>query len=500
MRLSTTSFLKEGEELSDHVIMISNKVSLKLRYIVKNMNIFHKLWSRTSFIILVLLILVGIFSILLVSKNPKLSLSTSDAAVLRSPKDGSGPVVATVNVKDFGAKCDAGTDDTLAIQKAINTLVTTGGTISFPAGTCRITNTLNINEGKIALRGQGQHITQIHLDNANARIINIEGGNTGISAVYLKDMSFIAFDASNNTRTAGNGIYLHNVGDWSITNVSLTSCWDCIYLNSAHTGLIENVVISDYTAVIGGGLNTGITLINSISNSIKNVNVTSSNSILGGYIVDGGTDTLVIEKSGVQYVGSGGATYGVLFKNTTSSHDPRWIRITNSFFEPKQDTGVSIMITAGYDIETAGLYTKGGQYGVYITGPRVREVRFRDGIIQLAEKDGVVLENFARDVSFNGTLVTDNSQSSRGAYDGIVVAPGMTNFSFDNVRSGNTLWNGTDGFGANQRYGINIQPGGNNYRVTKNDLTNNITGGLYDPGGTSEVRFGNLGTSLPDLQ
>jgi parallel beta-helix repeat protein len=45
-----------------------------------------------------------------------------------------------VNVRDTGARCDGVTDDTAAIQRAIDQVGGTGGTVLVPAGTCLITH------------------------------------------------------------------------------------------------------------------------------------------------------------------------------------------------------------------------------------------------------------------------------------------------------------------------------------------------------------------------
>ena len=52
-----------------------------------------------------------------------------------------------VNVKWFGAKGDGKTDDTAALQAAINALPPTGGTVTVPGGVYCISKTLNIGNG-----------------------------------------------------------------------------------------------------------------------------------------------------------------------------------------------------------------------------------------------------------------------------------------------------------------------------------------------------------------
>ena len=61
----------------------------------------------------------------------------------------------TISVKDFGATGDGTTDDTTAIQNAINAVIAQGGgTLFFPAGTYLINATLTV-PGAVILKGAG---------------------------------------------------------------------------------------------------------------------------------------------------------------------------------------------------------------------------------------------------------------------------------------------------------------------------------------------------------
>lgn len=68
---------------------------------------------------------------------PKLDKAAAEAAFALKPDNGGKPVgkgELMVNVRDFGAKGDGIADDHDAIQAAVNSLSTTGGTIYFPPG------------------------------------------------------------------------------------------------------------------------------------------------------------------------------------------------------------------------------------------------------------------------------------------------------------------------------------------------------------------------------
>ena len=83
--------------------------------------------------------------------------ATGDANILLnlSPKTiHCSSAAKTVNVKDFGAKGDGATDDSVAIQNAINSLPITGGVVNLPAGTYM----LGTNNGSLLNYPNGQPI------------------------------------------------------------------------------------------------------------------------------------------------------------------------------------------------------------------------------------------------------------------------------------------------------------------------------------------------------
>lgn len=70
-----------------------------------------------------------------------------------------------INVKDYGAKGDGTTDDTAAIQAAINAAGTPGrGTVFLPAGTYRTTSKLSLPISNVGIVGAGREVSRIYSD------------------------------------------------------------------------------------------------------------------------------------------------------------------------------------------------------------------------------------------------------------------------------------------------------------------------------------------------
>ena len=136
--------------------------------------------------------------------------------------------IDVVNVKDFGATADGSTDDTAAVQAAIDNT----GMIFFPAGTYKIEGTITL-PSDVIIQGEPGTILK--------GIVTAEGGgvypNQMFTATSKSDISFrnVKFDFSR-----GSNDYASGAGLSSINSLKFTSTTDVSFLDCELTAFVTN--------------------------------------------------------------------------------------------------------------------------------------------------------------------------------------------------------------------------------------------------------------------
>ena len=381
------------------------------------------------------------------------------------------------------------------------------GTYRFTAGQRLFSNT--------TIRGENEYSTLFFLDSDIGTMFYANGNyNGGYSGNSIKNFSITC---NRTTRSGGSAITFIKVGDFNIENVKISSMWDGIILNNCATGTIKNVKIDNSNTA--GNANNGISVIgNCISTHLSNCFVSTSGV---AYYVGDGTDTYTMYNCTAQYTATAQQKQGLLIENSTGvSHDPRYIKVTNCFFE-SIPTYNCIEITKGYNIDIQNTYTSWGLRGIFIQGitakADIKDVKIVGGSIFLAQREGILV-NRATAVNISGVSISDNSISATNTYSGISASNCDLNAIGNFI--GNQLWNGDNpntGTVENflQKYGVEIT-GNVNYLI-ENQYINlptsvNITGsgnlGLQiNPNGNSTnagltVQSGNagIGTTNPSYK
>lgn len=121
-----------------------------------------------------------------------------------------------VSVKDFGAKGDGVTDDTVAIQAAINSLplnaanagiqtpegFANGGAVFLPKGRYKVTATVNLKRG-VRLYGEGREASQIVSFTSGTVLSYQDAGRAYPDQIVIEDMSIWQDASVTPTRGAG---------------------------------------------------------------------------------------------------------------------------------------------------------------------------------------------------------------------------------------------------------------------------------------------------------
>jgi hypothetical protein len=138
----------------------------------------------TSLFVLCLILVMAVG----VVNNPQIKQLISSRAA-----DSGILLAGTVNVRDFGAKADGKTDDTPAIQRAINSISESGGTIYLPSGIYM----LGTSAGGVEVYPNGSPIKSSLIINKNNVTFQGNGSSTILQLMPAKKMRAISITGTN---------------------------------------------------------------------------------------------------------------------------------------------------------------------------------------------------------------------------------------------------------------------------------------------------------------
>lgn len=364
-------------------------------------------------------------------------------AVARTVQDKGREVVS---VKDFGAVGDGVTNDTVAIQSAIDAIPASGGAVFLPAGVYNLTATLTITNKAITLHGEGAGVsilkwtslvtagisatfnnivTTLHMRNLSLRT-NVANGGTAVSATWPITASWSKVTAV--------------FESLEIAPESSTSAYwtDGIILDYGWNAIIRNVGIrgQDNSRL----MNNAITL-KGRSNDVFISEVHVYFCVTGLYVTGLAEGTL-IQQSVIIFV-----TNGVLSDST-----PPWLSVIGNHISSFAGGVVATGKSQVY-VKNNLLYKRGESTLNYV------------GVqLQTADHCSVVNNNFFVDGAATGTA------------DGIVIVSGSFHYIVGNIAQsamGTLVW---------------LQAGAASYSVLGNRHTATGTTVLAQGGGTNILR------------
>lgn len=147
------------------------------------------------------------------------------------------PQLTFFNAKNYGATGAGATDDSAAIQDAVDAATAAdGGIVHLPAGTYLLDSTLNVPE-KVILWGSGGRATILKRGANNVPLVSIYGIATG-DHIFGSGLRDLGFDGDDGTATAVDIVYASHVHiqDVEINNnngigLDLVEVWDSRFIN-----------------------------------------------------------------------------------------------------------------------------------------------------------------------------------------------------------------------------------------------------------------------------
>lgn len=381
------------------------------------------------------------------------------------------------NVKSFGAKGDATTDDTTSIQAAITAAGVDSKAVCFPAGTYKTTAELTSGTNGIHIVGAGWPLTRIRAGNTMRSVlalssgdmrvkgIALDGGANADYACYGNSIAFSLFEDMHFCYALKDGMYCAGPEAGTPNNDSCT--WlNCHFRNNGTVWQTAGNVAGGYapcrTITVGGTVTTSAPGGGNPNYTVTGVGTTfTSIPIRRGDWMAIGVSPLV-EFVQIQSVVS---DTKIRLEDTTATINARsgqayWIGQGDGYHEERHADNNINRIQGGLVRSNAGVGL--GFHGLY--GPRVQDVQVdvqpsygievgngMTGVVYHSYFDGVYFEacgagafslGYAGGITINGTTET---ALSAARYDGQIISDAVPRWRIpDNARTYG-VWLGVDG-------------------------------------------------------
>jgi len=422
-----------------------------------------------------------------------------------------------LNVRYFGAVGDGTTDDTAAIQAAIDyaELLTTtgnlrGAVVYLEAGNYKVTSTLTVTTSRVYLQGDGETITQIARNTDYGDTIAFtNGAASAISNVGVMNMT-ITHDIT--TVGVSSGAHINYNGCYKTTtrNVNLIYGYNQLLIRGGAFHDVDNVhMIGTYVSA------------DAKRNSLSGLKLTALTTNPGGLV------TLATQVR-VRHMQIGGALqashlYCILIEGSEEveinqshcAHGQYNVYITqNALDEPILETNFTdcyfdanavhnIFMTGStatgdyYIGQTSfnACHIKAGGYGgsgLHVDGT-VRAGAYAQATRGLTVDACHISANILHGINLTGcnnAIITNNeikgnSYSSAGTYVGLIIGVAADRVMVsNNIIGGDAVGKST----GNQIYGIRIDNGCSDISVIGNDVENNYTASISD-GSTTTAKI-----------
>lgn len=363
-----------------------------------------------------------------------------------------------VSVRDYGAVGDGTTDDTAAIQSAIDALPPTGGKIIFPnGGWWRVEGVINVTKPcTIVGSGIGNQTNLVKLTSTTTAFFNVSA-----EGVTIRDISCTGRGAS-----TANGVF-------AITTTTAASRFACerVQISSVCSGvsLLANIFrmsaveVRDFKPSVGVGFHvdqSGVT--DGVGELISCITQTAGGAS-SGYAGVELVHAIGVLINNCQFMQSGTAMAIV----PTTGKSVSSVDCVNTYFDTSVQSGIFLNNAAGgvvqrIRLENCWISSNTGGIGLRVFGGSNIQGLMVEGNEFYGNTTGVLIENNA---NISGSQFIGNVLSGNSTAD-FSIGQNVTNFDIRGNKTG-----AVGGFSASPT-GLYINPGCSGYTVFGNTLHN----------------------------
>lgn len=426
----------------------------------------------------------------------------SSVAIGYSPAtaDSQGAPLPTV-VTAFGAKGDGTTDDTTAIQAALND----SHAVDFPDGKTFLISSSLTPQSNSVLRFHGNVTLKAKVQGwADRGMIEIDG----VSNVRIEGGTLDGQKSSNPTGRVIGIQVLNDASNVTIVGVRAINMpgqdatgingGDGFYIGGT-TGTPDTVTLTD--CIADGNVRQGLTIaagthIRVYGGAFRN---TTGSAPGCGLDIEPNSATDVVQDVqffGTAFTGNGGHGVDILFSNATGTVQ-RGIRFMGCLMSGNATDGLNVEAVRDLEVDGCDISANTAN-GIEIGSAASTNIAITGGRVSLNGLQGISASTdtdvTTSGLQIRGVRIQDNSQTTSGASHGIKLLATATGSSIDGVVIDGCTIGNLDG--TTQDFGVSISAGVKHLQLTNNAIIGN-TGGpaaLGDDAAT-RVSSGNYGVN-----
>jgi len=313
-----------------------------------------------------------------------------------------------VSVKDFGAIGDGVTDDTVAIQAAVDSFGSNGGTVFFPSGQYSISSTIAITKDNVWLQGDGTvYTTIINTSDTNTAIIWAapNPATTFLFGGGIRDMR-IMVSASLDSNAVGLDVV--KTYHWRMHDMIIENHLICLRLNGAQIASItgSTMFTGQYFALKAKTGSCAVYLQNYAAASAQTANVKFMDCTIAGQLATDGTRdpmaefALLIDSCDTVFFDSclfQQAETLVKLKTSTSGYYIASLLFSNCFADGNLG-GTPAVASASYLFDISGS----------TSGVTIADISWVGGAMSNSRVDGAVIDqSTAQNLQINPSVVSN---------------------------------------------------------------------------------------------